>query len=124
MNLLLDTHVLLWWLGDDARLGGEVRELIARAPLAFVSAASALEAAIKARLGKLRIPAPLGQAVAEGGFSELPVRIEHAEAAAGLPDHHADPFDRMLVAQARIEGLTLVTHDRSFADYDVAVVWV
>jgi PIN domain nuclease of toxin-antitoxin system len=123
LNLLLDTHVFLWWQEDSPRLGKAVRRAIAGAPVAYVSAASAWEIAIKLRLGKLRIPAPPGQAVVDSGFEELPIRIAHAEVAAALPDHHTDPFDRMLVAQARVEGLKLVTHDRAFAAYGIDALW-
>lgn len=123
MSLLLDTHVFLWWMEDSARLGPRPREAIAEAPLVYVSAASAWEIALKVRLGKLRTPAPVGQAIAESGFEELPIRVAHADAAAALPPHHSDPFDRMLVAQAQVEGFALLTHDRRLAEYGVGVVW-
>jgi PIN domain nuclease of toxin-antitoxin system len=71
------------------------------------------------RLGRLRLPEPFAKGVADSGFSELPVRFAHAERAAELPGHHEDPFDRMLIAQAQVEGLTLVTHDRTIWQYDV-----
>ena len=87
-----------------------------------VSAASAWEAAIKARLGRLRLPEPFATGVTDSGFSELSVRFAHAERAADLPGHHSDPFDRVLVAQAQVEGLTLVTHDRAIWQYDVPLL--
>lgn len=121
-RLLLDTHVFLLWRADDPQLEAAAREAIAHADLVAVSAASAWEAAIKARLGRLRLPEPFATGVTDSGFSELSVRFAHAERAADLPRHHADPFDRMLVAQAQIEGLTLVTHDRSIWRYDVPVL--
>ncbi len=101
----------------------EAREAIAGAALVYVSAASAWEAAIKIALGKLRIPGSFGQAVQDSQFSKLPVDFDHAAAAGSLPTHHTDPFDRMLIAQAQLEGLAIVTHDRNFGQYDVRVVW-
>ena len=124
MNLLLDTHVVIWWKENSPRLGENVRQLIATAPLVCVSAASAWEVAIKLRLGKLKLPGSFAAAVRESGFVELPVTLDHAEAVATLPDHHADPFDRMLVAQASTEGRTLVSHDPAFEPYRVPIVAV
>lgn len=123
-RLLLDTHVVLWWRADDRRLARRAREAIATADVVFVSAASAWEVAIKSALGRLSIPDRFEAGVAASGFERLPITFPHAEAAGGLPPHHADPFDRMLIAQARLEGLTLVTHDRQFEPYDVAIDWV
>jgi PIN domain nuclease of toxin-antitoxin system len=122
-KLLLDTHVFLWWKTNDPRLGEAARQAIASADLVFVSAASAWEAAIKAALGKLRLPAPLEEGVAESGFDKLPITFAHAESAAALPRHHRDPIDRMLVAQAALEGLTLVTHDKHLGAYDIRILW-
>ncbi len=121
--LLLDTHVFLWWQANDRRLQQGARDAIASAPTVFVSAASAWEAAIKSALGRLRLPVPLGEGVDAAGFLRLPILFEHAEAAAGLPPHHADPFDRMLLAQARLEGLTLVSHDGLLRPYGVPILW-
>lgn len=123
MRILLDTHVFLWWRANDDRLDEAARQLIADAELAFVSAASAWEVAIKAALGKLRIPGSFEKAVEESRFSKLPITFGHAAAVGQLPPHHLDPFDRMLVAQAESEGLTLVTHDRRFEPYRVPIVW-
>jgi len=122
-NLLLDTHVFLWWRGDDRRLQKKARSAIAEADLVFVSAASAWEAAIKAALGRLHLPDTIEAGVEESGFEKLPIAFSHAEAAAALPPHHLDPFDRMLIAQARIEGLTLITHDRRFEPYELPILW-
>lgn len=122
-NLLLDTHVFLWWRADDRRLQKDARTAIAAADLVFVSAASAWEAAIKAALGRLQLPDTIEAGVEGSGFEKLPISFSHAEAAAALPPHHLDPFDRMLVAQARIERLTLITHDRRFKPYDVPILW-
>jgi PIN domain nuclease of toxin-antitoxin system len=123
LRLLLDTHVFLWWRTDDPGLKREVRHAIARADVAYVSAASAWEMAIKSALGKLRIPGSVEAAVEESRFAKLPISFEHAEEVAGLPNHHTDPFDRMLLAQALVEGLTLVTRDRQFEPYRVPVIW-
>lgn len=123
MRLLLDTHIVLWWRANDPNLGADVRTAIVHADAVLVSAASAWEVAIKVALGKLRIPGPFGAAVEASRFSQLPISFRHAELAGGLPAHHTDPFDRILVAQAIAEGLALVTHDRAFADYGVPIVW-
>lgn len=121
--LLLDTHVFLWWRSEPARLNDRAREAIATAPIVFVSAASVWEAAIKVALGRLILPEPFAQGVAHSGFRRLPISFEHAEAAAALPRHHGDPFDRMLVAQAQLEGCTLVTHDQTLAEYRITTLW-
>lgn len=123
MRLLLDTDVFLWWRADSRRLGTSARKAIAEASIVFVSAATAWEAAIKAALGRLRIPDTIEAGVLESGFEKLPISFSHAESSALLPPHHADPFDRMLVAQARAEALTLVTHDRRLEPYDVEILW-
>lgn len=123
MRLLLDTHVFLWWRENSPRLTANARGAIERADLAFVSAASAWEVAVKVGLGKLSIPGPFEAAVEQSGFDRLPVEFHHAAAVTSLPRHHADPFDRMLVAQALTEGLTLVTHDRKLEAYGIPVLW-
>ena len=122
-RLLLDTHAFLWWRGDPSRLDAKVRDRIAKADVVFVSAASAWEAAIKVSLGRLELPDTLEAGVFASGFEKLLITFSHAEHAAGLPRHHKDPFDRMLVAQARAEGLTLVTHDRLLEPYEVEILW-
>lgn len=121
--LLLDTHVLLWWLADDG-LSADARSLVAEAEVAVVSAASVWEAGIKARLGKLRLDGPLAPFLEPNGFVPLAVTPQHADLAASLPLIHRDPFDRMLVAQARLEGLTIVTRDAMVQTYDVATILV
>lgn len=123
MNLLLDTHTLLWALADDPTLTGDAREAIVDGRNdVLVSAVSAWEITIKRALGKLRAPDDLPDQLARARFAPLDVTIEHALAVGELPDHHADPFDRMLVAQARTERLTLVTRDAHIARYDVDVL--
>ena len=111
-RLLLDTHCFLWWKTDDVRLTEAARQAIAEADVVFVSAASAWEVAIKARLGRIRLDVDFASGVTDSGFQKLLILFEHAAEPQNLPEHHRDAFDRMLVAQARIEDLTLVTHDR------------
>ena len=121
MRLLLDTHVLLWWAEDD--LGAEAEAAIVdEANELIVSAATIWEAKIKEACGKLEVPVDLVPAARERGVSELSITWPHAVEAANLPRHHHDPFDRMLIAQAQIEGLTLVTRDAVFEQYGVALL--
>ena len=122
MRLLLDTHAFIWW--DRGELTPAARDLVVGADDVFVSAVSAWEIAIKAALGKMRATAPLAEAIADYGFAELPIAVRHADAVRALPVHHTDPFDRLLIAQARIEGLTIVTTDRKFEPYRVLVHWI
>ena len=124
MKLLLDTHVVLWWRLDSARLKGQARRRIASADIVWVSAASGWEVAIKQTLGKLKLADSFAAMVGDSQFDELPVTLRHAEQVATLPAYHADPFDRMLVAQAQVEGATVVSHDRQFERYDVTMLWV
>jgi PIN domain nuclease of toxin-antitoxin system len=120
VTLLLDTHVLLWWLADDPRLTPAMREAITDpATSVTVSAASAWEMAIKAALGKLSVPGRLAEELDAQGFGVLPITVEDGLAAGALPRHHDDPFDRMLIAQAVRRRFVLVTADRRFGDYDV-----
>jgi PIN domain nuclease of toxin-antitoxin system len=122
--LLLDTHALLWSVGDDRRLSPTVRELLGGgAVAAYVSAASIWEIAIKRAAGKLTAPENLLDEIERMSFVELGISFEHARAAGALPPHHRDPFDRMIVAQAQGEGFTVVTRDERIAAYDVPVLW-
>ena len=121
MRLLLDTHILIWW-DQGARLAKKAGEAIRAADQVYVSAASGWEIAIKASLGRLSTDRQVADVVVESGFEELPVRLEHAAGVQDLPWHHRDPFDRLLVAQARAESLTLVTRDRAFDSYAVKVL--
>lgn len=119
-RLLLDTHVFLWWLADDPRLGPESRTAIAEPGNAvFVSAATAWEIAIKRALGKLEAPEDLDSLVEQEGFTHLPITFFHGEQAGALPHHHRDPFDRMLVAQAQAEGLVIITRDLRLKAYGI-----
>jgi PIN domain nuclease of toxin-antitoxin system len=122
VRLLLDTHALLWWLADESLHPGAQDAIADPANLVAVSAASAWEISIKKALGKLAAPDDLEQQVEAGGFVPLPISIAHGTAAGQLPHHHDDPFDRMLIAQAFAEGLTIVTRDKRFDDYGVAVL--
>ena len=119
-RFLLDTHVLLWWLTDDPRLGASARQTIADAQNeVFVSAATGWEVAIKWALGKLRAPDELETGVKEEGFVPLSITFRHAEQAGALPLLHRDPFDRVLIAQALAEDLILITNDERIKRYDV-----
>ena len=122
--LLLDTHVFLWWRSRPSKIPPAVTRNIAVAEVVFVSAASAWETAIKVALGKLRLPESFESGVAKSGFRQLPIGFGHAARVSDLPPHHQDPFDRMLVAQAQSEGLTLVSHDLHLSPYDVPILWI
>lgn len=123
MNLLLDTHVLLWAFTDDARLRGRARDAIVDgANPVFVSAVTAWEIAIKKALGKLEAPDDFLEELARHRFTPLYISCEHALAVEGLPPIHTDPFDRLLVAQAQLERLTLVTRDRRLGEYGVPIL--
>lgn len=119
MNLLLDTHVALWWFGDSPNLSPRHRELIHDTDRrVFVSSVSVVEISIKASLGKLDAPYGVVDAVQQSGFELLDLNGSHAEELRDLPWHHRDPFDRMLIAQARVEKLTLLTVDENIALYE------
>ncbi|MEX1009612.1 MAG: type II toxin-antitoxin system VapC family toxin [Acidimicrobiia bacterium] len=123
MNLLLDTHVAIWWLDDPTRIPTQARVAIAEpANNVLVSAATAWEMSIKHAQGKLRTPDNLQEELANDRIGALAITLEHAVAAGALPRHHGDPFDRLLIAQARAEDLTIVTIDRAFEPYDVEVL--
>lgn len=122
MRLLLDTHIVIWWLTDAPELSDQTKELIDREPEVYVSAATVWELAIKQAIGKLKEPADLPERVRDGEFRQLAITSDHAVAAGRLPLIHRDPFDRMLVAQAIREGLTLVTADDTIRRYDVPVL--
>jgi PIN domain nuclease of toxin-antitoxin system len=124
VRLLLDTHVLLWWLRDDRRLKDPERRVIANPDaIVHVSAATIWEIAIKKGLGRLDVDAEaLEREVEAGAMVELPIRWRHARAVAALPRHHDDPFDRLLLAQAKLEALVLVSYDTAFRRYDVPLL--
>lgn len=122
MSLLLDTHIVLWAITGDAALGEELIDRLRHDPDIFLSPVSLWEITIKQAAGKLAGPSNLVERVRDMGFRPLPVTHAHAIAAGRLPPHHRDPFDRMLVAQAVAEGLTLVSRDASIALYDVEIL--
>ena len=121
-RLLLDTETLIWWDANDRRLGRRARAEIQNAAEVYVSAASAWEIAIKQALGKLHTTREPARAVQEGGFSPLAVSFDHAAAVKRLEPHHRDPFDRLIIATARVEGFAIVTSDERFTRYDVPLI--
>ena len=128
MILLLDTHTLLWFLTNDSSLSARARDAIEDAAnVAHVSAASLWEVAIKSALGKLKLPAPYAdifpRQLETNGFGLLPITPAHCAALLTLPFHHRDPFDRLLLAQAKVDGMTLVTDDGQLGSYGVPLLW-
>ncbi len=128
LNLLLDTHALIWWLGGDEALSILAREAIADAGNSVaVSAASAMEISTKFRLGKLGQAALLARnfeaIIRSQGFAELPITFRHAGAAGAMNIAHKDPFDRLLIAQAQVENMVLVSNERLFDEYAVRRLW-
>jgi PIN domain nuclease of toxin-antitoxin system len=122
VKLLVDTHVVIWWLADDPTLDEGIKEQLDHEPDVYLSAVTIWEVAIKQALGKLTEPADLPERIRDCGFRELPITAHHALTAGRLPVIHRDPFDRMLVAQARCEDLTLVTRDPHILKYDVPLL--
>lgn len=123
MRLLLDTHAVIWFTGEPEALSREARDAIVDAETVVVSAASLWEISTKAALGKLRPPVEdIVVELEEWGFELLAITPRHAWAVGRLPRHHRDPFDRMLVTQAQLEGLTIVTRDPAISRYQVAVL--
>jgi PIN domain nuclease of toxin-antitoxin system len=124
VKLLLDSHTFLWWLAEDPKLNAEARQAVADPyAIVHVSAATVWELSIKAALGKIDLgDADLSDEIEQNDFVELPMTARHALAAAALPRYHADPFDRMLIAQARMESLTIVTRDVAFSAYGVPIL--
>ncbi len=123
MKLLLDTHVVIWWQRDDRRLNKAARHAIATAEVVWVSAVSGWEVAIKVALGRIRLAEPFDVLIAADDFTELPLTLAHAAQLSTVAPRHADPFDRALLAQARVEQATLVTHDRTLEPYGVPILW-
>lgn len=121
MRVLLDTHVVIWW-DSGARLSAAAMKAIRSADEVLVSSASAWEVAIKSALGKISSARTVSAAVHASAFTELPVLFRHAEAAARLPPHHRDPFDRMLIAQAQVEKLVVVSRDEAFTLYGIKLI--
>jgi len=124
VKLLLDTHAALWWLSGDEHFGRvAARRLMSAANEVFLSAAVVWEVAIKRSLGKLDAPADFAPTLVASGAVPLPIGLAHAEAVETLAWHHRDPFDRLLVAQATIEGAVLVSGDDALRPYGVPMVW-
>ena len=128
MRVLLDTHVLLWWLSGEEALSAAARSAIADADNeTFVSAASAWEISIKYKQGRLptaaNFVADLDEAIARHGFSAVPITVHHGNRAGALPLHHKDPFDRMLIAQAGYENIPIVSADVQLDAYGIARIW-
>ncbi len=123
MNLLLDTHAVLWWLSDDPALSDAARSAIADPEnTVFLSAVVVWEIRIKQGVGKLDLPEDFGEVLAQQHFPELPITVQHADTIAVLPAIHRDPFDRLLVAQAMVEKMTIVTRDPWIADYGIDII--
>jgi PIN domain nuclease of toxin-antitoxin system len=123
MRLLLDTHIFLWWLADDPALSPKAREVIGNGNnLVYISAASVWEIYVKKSLGKLAAPENIEAIVELERFQKLPITLGHGEAAGQLPTYHRDPFDRMLIAQARCEDLILLTVDQDIPKYQVQLL--
>jgi PIN domain nuclease of toxin-antitoxin system len=123
MNLLLDTHVLLWWLDDNPTLSGEARVEISKSTnVVFISAAVIWEIRIKQSLGKLKIPKDFQSVIEAQPFETLDITPEHAHKIISLPSYHRDPFDRMLIAQAMVERFTLITRDKNIMKYGVPYI--
>ncbi len=125
MNILLDTHILLWWLDDSPSLTEKSRVPISDGNnLIFISTAVIWEIKIKQGLGKLVVPSNFRQVVEQQPFELLSITAEHADAISDLPDIHRDPFDRMLIAQAKTEGFTILTRDPLFREYNIPLIQV
>jgi len=128
MRALLDTHAFLWWITNDPRVSKKVREIISDGENElFLSVASGWEMAIKAGLGRLQLPPNLEHFILEqmalNAIESLPVQMSHALHVYKLPAHHRDPFDRMLIAQAQLQNLPILTVDPQIARYSVKVIW-
>ncbi len=129
MKVLLDTHAFIWWVSDDSRLSKRAREIIGKGDHElFFSAASGWEIAIKVRIGRLRLATThlekfILEQLAANGFQVLPITLQHALQTYMLTEHHKDPFDRLLVAQAEVENLTLLSADQRLADYGIRILW-
>ncbi|MDR1430939.1 MAG: type II toxin-antitoxin system VapC family toxin [Propionibacteriaceae bacterium] len=121
MRALLDTNIVIWWFADSPRLPEKYAAIITNpSNQIFISSISAAELAVKSAIGRLApLPTSLASAIAESGAAELPFSATHADALSELPLHHRDPFDRMLIAQAIAEDLTLLATNRAFSDYPV-----
>ena len=128
MKVLLDTHTFLWWISNDTRLSSRAREIISNGNNELLlSAASGWEIAIKVRLGRLQLPYEPERFIPEqlviNAIQSLPIKISHALHTYSLPIYHRDPFDRIIIAQAQLEGLPILTSDPQIAKYKVEIIW-
>ena len=128
MKVLLDTHTFLWWITDDNRLSSSAREVITNGDNElFLSAATGWEIAVKAQLGRIKLPKEPHSFIAEqlrlNSIQSLPIHMSHALHVYSLPNHHRDPFDRMIIAQAQLEELPISTTDCQMAKYEIKVIW-
>jgi PIN domain nuclease of toxin-antitoxin system len=128
MKLLLDAHTFLWWITDNPRLSGRAREIISDGDNElFLSAATGWEIAIKFQIGRLKLPGEPIRFILEqmriNAIQSLPIQMSHALHVSTLPQHHRDPFDRLLIATAQLEGLPILSSDHQLANYQVEVIW-
>lgn len=128
MRVLLDTHTFLWWITDDPRLSREAREIIGKGENElYLSAASGWEMVIKAKLGRLQLSDDpeffIPEQMSHNAIVSLPIQISHVLHAYQLPDYHSDPFDQLLIAQAQLEDMPILTADPQIARYPVRVIW-
>ena len=128
MKFLLDTHTFLWWITDDTQLSEHSKEIIGDSDnQVFLSAASGWEIAIKSRIGRLKLPRRIGgfisEQMSENAISNLSITMSHALQVSELPDHHRDPFDRLLISQSQIENMPILSVDPLIRKYNVQVVW-
>lgn len=125
MSYILDTHALLWWLSDPDLLSSEAKEIVTDIKnLIYVSSVSTWEIAVKLSLGKLKAPKQIFDIIKRESFFELPISIEHTKCLSLLPDHHKDPFDRLLIAQAIVEKSVLITSDKMIRKYPIPIIIV
>jgi PIN domain nuclease of toxin-antitoxin system len=123
MQLLLDTHILIWWLDNSISLADKIKNQISDIDnIVYVSSATIWEISIKQSIGKLKLPGDLLEGLEQCGFEELKINHKHASAAGQLPNFHKDPFDRMLIAQCKVDGLTLMTRDSLLKKYNVGII--
>lgn len=127
MAILIDTHTFLWFINDGSNLSSSARNLVESEPYVFLSIASLWEISIKLSIGKLSLPKQFSQFITEqlslNQITVLPIKVIHLEAVSSLPLHHRDPFDRLLIAQAIVEQISIVSADRMFDHYDVKRLW-
>jgi len=128
MKILLDTHTFLWWITDDQKLSGRAREIISDGSNElFLSAATGWEIAIKVQIGRLKLPEEPIRFILEqmriNAIQSLPIQMNHALHVSTLPQHHRDPFDRLLIATAQLEGLPILSSDHQLVNYQVEVIW-